>query len=118
MVSDDPQVREEARFAFSSDDEVLFAVDARDAWKLMKNTTPAVVVVDLQTGSAGGFGLTKDMRETSRLAGIPVLILLEREQDAWLGKQSGADCVRLKPIDSSNLAGDVRALLAAADAPS
>jgi CheY-like chemotaxis protein len=109
-VSDDPIVREQARFGFPSGAVVSFAVDAREAWQLLQRDDFSAVVADMQTGSAGGFGLTRDMAESERLARIPVLILLEREQDAWLARKAGATSYHTKPMTAVGLVGEVLAV--------
>lgn len=111
VVSDDPRVRDEARFGFAPELDVAIAEDARDALEQMRGDTPAAVVIDLQTGSAGGFALCKDMQHTRGLGRVPVLMLLEREQDVWLAGQAGATLIRTKPIDASDLVADVLSLV-------
>jgi CheY-like chemotaxis protein len=111
VVSDDPAVREQVRFGFPSGVSVRYARDAREAWRLATSSAPSVVVVDMQTGRAGGFGLTRDLAEDERLAGIPVVILLERPQDGWLAAKAGATSWHTKPLPAMAL---VRAALAAA----
>jgi DNA-binding response OmpR family regulator len=98
IVTEDPAVREELRFAFSDDTDLVLAEDARDAWERMASTVPSVAIVDLQTGSAGGFSLARDMSEDARLASVPVILLLERPQDAWLARQAGASGYLVKPL--------------------
>jgi DNA-binding response OmpR family regulator len=109
VVTDDPLVREEARYGFPAGVTVSFAVDARDAERALESERPTVVVVDMQTGNAGGFALAKQMSESSALADVPVLILLQRPQDAWLAKAAGAAAHRTKPLAPGGLS---RALLA------
>ena len=99
-VSGDPLIREEASFGFPSGTEILLARDAREAMGSMKDVTPDVVVVDIQSGSAGGFSLAREMSQTARLADVPILMLLERMQDEWLARQAGAARSALKPIDT------------------
>ena len=111
VVSDDDRIRDEARFGFAPDLEVALARDAREALAQMQEDTPAVVVIDLHTGSAGGYGLRKDMSQIGVLAEVPVLMLLDRDQDLWLAKQAGADLVRTKPIDTSDLVADALSLI-------
>lgn len=111
LVSDDPLLRDQARWAFPADVSVSFAVDSRDAWRQLQHSPPSVVVVDLQTGNAGGYGLTRDMAEDEALASVPVVILLEREQDGWLARGSGATSYHTKPLATGDL---VREVLAAA----
>ena len=86
------------------------ASDAREGLDLQKTDPPAVVIVDMQTGSAGGFALAKEMAFDARLAKIPILMLLERDQDVWLASQAGAKAIRTKPIDSGELARATLAL--------
>jgi DNA-binding response OmpR family regulator len=78
----------------------------------MKERQPSLVIVDLQTGSAGGFALSHDMDATERLGSIPVLMLLDREQDGWLAHQAGADSYMVKPVEAGTIVARVRELLA------
>lgn len=111
VVSDDPRVRDEMTSACPSGVEVALGHDARDAWESMEKTRPSAVVVDMQTGSAGGFGLCKDMAHSDRLKDVPVVILLERTQDAWLARQAGASLHLVKPFNGFELFADVLKLL-------
>lgn len=103
VVSDDPRVHEVAAHGFGASVDVTFAEDARRALEMLRAATPSVVVVDLQSGSAGGFALCKDMAADPRLEPVPVLMLLERDQDAWLAREAGAEMHRTKPVDASDL---------------
>jgi DNA-binding response OmpR family regulator len=69
----------------------------------MREGPPNLVIVDLQTGSAGGFSLARDMRQYERLKDVPVLILVDRHQDGWLAMQGGATRYLLKPVPASVL---------------
>jgi DNA-binding response OmpR family regulator len=89
-----------------------FARDAREAWVCLQERTPSAVVVDLQAGSAGGFALTRDMSYDARFADIPVVILLERDQDGWLAGQAGASLYRIKPVVAGELMRDIQELIA------
>lgn len=104
VVTDDPEVVAEARAGFPDDVSVRFARDAREAGRAMESHPPTAVVVDLQTGSAGGYSLARDMQLDDRLRSVPVIILLERPQDAWLAHQAGADAYLVKPLVSADLA--------------
>ncbi|HEX2294530.1 MAG TPA: hypothetical protein VHN37_04400 [Actinomycetota bacterium] len=103
VVTDDPTLRLEARYAFPEDFDVVVVDDARAALSELALWTPAVVVVDLLAGSAGGFALGSDMSQDARLRGVPLLVLIDRPQDEWLARQAGADAVRTKPIDTAEL---------------
>lgn len=112
VVTDDPRLRPEVEYGFPSDVSVRLAIDAREAWAVMRDLTPTVVIVDLQTGSAGGYGLRKDMLANDRLAEVPLLMLLERAQDGWLAKQAGASRWLVKPVEMSEMAFEAMALAA------
>ena len=110
VVSGDEQVREEVRFGCPAGVDVSLLGDAHAAWEWMHDKTPSVAVVDLQTGNAGGFGLARDMAQDPKLAGVPILMLIERSQDEWLAEQAGAASVRIKPVDADALVREVLAL--------
>lgn len=103
VVSDDSRVRDAAGDGFGGSVEVTFAADAREALEILRRGIPALAVVDLHAGSAGGFALCKDMAADPRLARVPILMLLERDQDAWLAREAGAHMYKTKPIDSAEL---------------
>lgn len=110
VVTGDEQVQEEVRFGFPRRVEVSILGDAREAWEWMHDKTPSVAVVDIQTGSAGGFGLARDMAQDPKLAAVPILMLIERRQDEWLAEQAGATSHRIKPVDADELVAEVLAL--------
>lgn len=103
VVSEDPTLQLEARFAFPDDFDVVVVEDARAGSRELSEWTPAVVVVDLLAGSAGGFALGRDMSQDRRLENVPMLMLIDRRQDEWLAREAGADAVRTKPIDTAEL---------------
>jgi len=111
VVSEDKAVLEDARFGFPSHVEVATASDATDAGEILDEFLPAVVVVDQRTGNAGGFALARYMSQMRALKDVPILILLEREQDAWLARQAGAALFRTKPITAECLAADALSLI-------
>jgi DNA-binding response OmpR family regulator len=103
VVSRDPEILDEARFGFPEDVRVDIADDARTAWAKLQDLVPSVAVVDLHAGSAGGFSLVREMAETDRLRSVPIVMLLDREQDSWLARQAGADAIKVKPLEAGDL---------------
>ncbi|MGH2787560.1 MAG: response regulator [Actinomycetota bacterium] len=104
-VTDNEPVRDELEFGFSESVRIEFAHDARDALRLLNkdDETFSAVVVDLQTGAAGGYSLASDMKATRALADVPIVILLERQQDAWLARRAGAHSTLLKPVTAAQV---------------
>jgi len=110
VVGDDRSTISEIAYAFPDEVTVSFAGDAREALQLMRETIPSVVIMDIRTGSAGGYGLARDMVANDRLRNVPRFILLERPQDSWLAKQAGATLSRVLPIPNDELVEEALAL--------
>ena len=111
VVSDDPVLREDATYSFPDEFDVLLADDARDALRIMDARRPALAIVDIKTGSAGGFNLAREMHSVAGLDDVPILMLLERHQDSWLASQAGARRWRTKPVEGWELLEEASELL-------
>ncbi|HZA41952.1 MAG TPA: response regulator [Actinomycetota bacterium] len=118
VVTDQESVRGALRYGFPDDIEVTFAVDSREAVRSLPQIAPSVVVVDLQTGSAGGYGLARDMAADVRWARVPIIMLLDREQDIWLARQAGARITVTKPVAAGVITEAVRSLTESAPSTS
>ena len=117
IVSDDLRFREDVIFAFPQGVRVTLARDAREAWSLMSEEVPTVVCIDIQSGSAGGFGLSRDMDAVDRLSEVPRLVLIKRPQDAWLARQSRASAYRVAPVETGELVSTLLSLTRSAAVP-
>jgi CheY-like chemotaxis protein len=117
VVGDRPPLSPEIAYAFPDDVAVLFVADAGEAMQLMSEIAPSVVVTDIRTGNAGGYGLACEMAANERFREIPRLILLERQQDSWLAQQAGATRHRVMPISGDDLVEEVLSLASKAAAP-
>lgn len=106
LVSPDPASRDLMRLAVSSIERRLGAplvfgeapdgvVGARAALR----DRPDVVVADEIASRAGAFALAKTLRGDPDPFRGAIVILLERRQDAWLARWSGADAWFVKPVD-------------------
>jgi DNA-binding response OmpR family regulator len=111
LVSPDPRSRElmalavrsierrlgtELRFRAAANGELGIRAALRDR--------PEVVVADEIASRAGAFALTKALRDDVVPYTGAVIILLERSQDTWLAKWSGADAWFVRPVDPFELA--------------
>ncbi len=65
---------------------------------------PDAVIADEIASRAGAFSLAKDLRGAPEPYPGAIVILLERRQDAWLARWSGADAWFVKPVDPFELA--------------
>jgi DNA-binding response OmpR family regulator len=116
LVASEPSFRERLRLALErleaggEEIEFLEAANGNDAIATAEAEHPDLVVVEVGVTPYGGFGLTRDLKAAPDLA-CPVVIILERMQDEWLGRWSGADAMVNQPVDPFALAEAARRLL-------
>jgi CheY-like chemotaxis protein len=116
LVADDPGFRERLALALErlelSGEEVSFleAANGNDALVIAEARQPDLVVADVSVTPYGGFGLTRDLKADPETA-CPVILVLDRFQDEWLGRWSGADALVYRPVDPFALAEVARRLL-------
>ena len=111
LVSPDPGSRDLMRVAVGSVERrlgeplsFLDAVDGVEGAAIGLREDPDAVVADEIASWAGAFSLAKDLRGASEPYLGPIVILLERRQDEWLARWSGADAWFVKPVDPFALA--------------
>jgi DNA-binding response OmpR family regulator len=118
LVSPDPDARDlmalavrsierslgtELRFRAAANGELGIRAALRDR--------PDIIVADEIASRAGAFALAKTLRDRfDPFAGV-IVVLLERKQDAWLARWSGADAWFVKPFDPFELADRVLELV-------
>jgi CheY-like chemotaxis protein len=109
LVADEPGFRDRLGLALErlelSGEEVSFleAANGNDALVLAEAHHPDLVVADVSVTPYGGFGLTRDLKANPETA-CPVILVLDRYQDEWLGRWSGADALVYRPVDPFALA--------------
>jgi CheY-like chemotaxis protein len=109
LVAEDQAFRDRLRLALerleATGEEVSFreAANGNDALVLAEARRPDLVVAEVGATPYGGFGLTRDLKANPATA-CPVIVILERFQDEWLGRWSGADALVNRPVDPFALA--------------
>ena len=109
LVADGPGFRERLALALErlelTGEEVSFleAANGNDALVIAEARQPDLVVADVSVTPYGGFGLTRDLKARPETA-CPVILILDRVQDEWLGCWSGADALVNRPVDQFALA--------------
>ena len=118
LVSPDPATREMMRLAVGSiarrgagQLRFLEEENGRDGIATAWRELPQVVVADEIASHAGAFALARDLRGAQEVFGGVIVILLERPQDTWLAKWSGADAWLVKPVDPFELADRIMDLI-------
>jgi DNA-binding response OmpR family regulator len=114
VVSDDSRVRElmavvgrSAARSTGNRVEVEEAKDGLAGMRLAWRDLPEVVIADQISSRAGGFALARDLTGADPRFPGRIVVLLDRSQDEWLARWSGADAWFVKPIDPFALADTV-----------
>jgi DNA-binding response OmpR family regulator len=106
-------VRNEVHAALSiGANELIDHDDPATAAVTAKDELVDVAIVDLQVASMGGMAVTRDIRDSEHP--VPVIILLDREADAFLAGRSGANAWITKPFTTSALRATVADVTGAA----
>ena len=87
--------------------EFIEAADGVEALKLAARYPPDVVVADEITSRAGAFAIARELKGAMQPFAGRIVILLDREQDAWLAAWSGADAWFVKPANPFEVADTV-----------
>ncbi len=116
-ASDADWVRDHVRAALCGPGfEVIDVERGHDVRDVVADREPDLVIVDLQIANMGGMAVSLDLRleeSGGRLPHVPILLLLDREADRFLGRRSTVDAMLVKPIDAGTLRRTVKTLLAA-----
>jgi DNA-binding response OmpR family regulator len=84
--------------------EVDVLPDPGQARSTVVQISPDVVVTDLQVGSMGGMAVVRELRANLDDDARPRLVLLlDREADAFLARRAGADAWVVKPFEADEL---------------
>src|SRR5213079_384285 len=77
--------------------------------KVALRDRPEIIVADELASRAGAFSLAKTLRDDRDPYTGVIVILLERPQDAWLARWSGADAWFVKPVNPFELVDTITA---------
>ncbi len=106
VVADEPWVRNDVHAALSiGTNELIDHDDPATAAAAAENESVDAAIVDLQVASMGGMAVTRAIRDGEHP--VPVIILLDREADAFLAGRSGANAWITKPFTASALRATV-----------
>jgi len=115
LATDADWIHEEIDAALAGDDiEVLRVHQGVDVLPAVHQIEPDLVVLDLQIGNMGGMAACMNIRldeSVGKLEHVPVLMLLDRDVDAFLASRSDADGWVVKPLDAFRLRRAATALL-------
>ena len=92
--------------------QVATAVDGHDCLDKVRDVRPDVVTLDVMMPKLDGWEAASRLREDPETAGIKVVLLTARAQEADLqrGDRIGVDAYLTKPFDPDDLIATVRRL--------
>ena len=111
VVDDDEVIRALVRDGLEREGfEVSLAGDGQSALRVIAETNPDLVILDVNMPAIGGFDVLSSIRSSSE---VPVILLTGRvdEIDRVLGLELGADDYVVKPFSPRELASRARAIL-------
>ncbi len=94
--------------------EVVEACDGREALQQIKETSPDLVLLDIQMPILNGFAVVSQLRQDARFAALRVVAVTAyaMQGDREKGLSAGFDAYVTKPIDPENLKTQIEQLLA------
>jgi DNA-binding response OmpR family regulator len=114
IADDDPYIRQMLELALSEDGYgVMSAIDGHELVRLAQDHPPSLILVDLAMPRMDGYEAIRQLRNDTRTAHVPMLILTARTgaKDVVTGFETGADDFIAKPFDITELLARVKSHL-------
>ena len=111
VVDDDPQICDLlSNYLMQHNFRVSTAKNGNEMWRIMKNHTFNLVVLDIMMPGEDGLTLCRKLREHSDVA-IIMLSAVGEEADRIIGLEVGADDYQAKPFSPRELLARIKALI-------
>jgi DNA-binding NarL/FixJ family response regulator len=114
LVDDEPGVREAVKdYLEESGFSVQVASNAVDAWSLLQQNHPDLIISDIMMPQVSGYQFLEQLRNDPRFKALPVVFLTARgmTSDRIRGYQAGVDAYLPKPFDPDELVAMIENLL-------
>jgi len=113
LVEDDFDIRELVSYGLEKERYRIYtASSAEDARRWLGKRLPDLILLDLMLPGMDGFSFCKEIKRDDRTAGVPVIMLTARTEDADVvaGLEVGAEDFIPKPFSMSVLTARVRSV--------
>jgi two-component system alkaline phosphatase synthesis response regulator PhoP len=114
VVEDDPEIRELLAFSLAKEGwRLVFAADGEEGLRLLPETDPDCVVLDIMLPGMDGLELLRALKSDPARRRLPVIMTTAKGEDADVvaGLELGADDYVVKPYSPKVLAARIRAAL-------
>lgn len=114
VVDDEPDLLELVRYNLTQHGyDVTCASSGEEALTQIRSQLPDLVLLDLMLPGVDGLEICKTIKHSTRTAGIPIIILSAREEEADVvtGLELGADDYLTKPFSPRVLQARIKAVL-------
>ncbi len=93
--------------------EVLVAKDGMDAMQLLQETTPDIILTDIEMPRMDGFGLARNIRDDARTKDTPLIMISSRTADKHrnMAREIGVNAFFGKPVSDDDLIESMKELL-------
>ncbi|MDP3857980.1 MAG: Hpt domain-containing protein [Stagnimonas sp.] len=93
---------------------VITAKDGLDAIAQLQTETPAAILLDIEMPRADGFEVAGFVRNTDRIAGVPIVMITSRSGEKHRARAAslGVNRYLIKPYQEDQLMSEVRSVLA------
>jgi two-component system alkaline phosphatase synthesis response regulator PhoP len=118
FVEDDNSIRELVLYTLNNAGyETRGFEKPSDFWRVIKNETPNLILLDIMLPEESGLDILKKLRSASATTHVPVMMLTAKgtEYDKVIGLDYGADDYLPKPFGMMELIARVKALLRRAE---
>lgn len=102
IIEDDPQLNAIVSITLQADFEIESCADGNAGLERLKQTTPNVVVLDLNLPGASGKEILQSIRADERLSKTRIILTTADERQAETLREE-ADIILLKPVSPSQL---------------
>jgi signal transduction histidine kinase/ligand-binding sensor domain-containing protein/CheY-like chemotaxis protein len=113
LVEDNDDLRKFMTITLASEFEVSVAEDGKQAWDIIQEKMPELVVSDVMMPNMDGFELCRLIKQTYETSHIPVILLtaLSEQEPQMRGLGLGADEYLTKPFDMNLLFQRIRSII-------
>lgn len=114
IVDDEPGILMSLEFLMKKEGyEIFIARDGREAIEIVKNESPAALILDIMMPEVDGFEVCEFVKRNEKTSHIKVIFLTAKSKDSDIqkGLAAGADLYLTKPFSTKELVKKVKEIL-------